>query len=74
MIGPDIMCIIVILTILCYIRIKYVTQLKTAFPAFAFFCNYPEDIKVSYKRFLENKLREQYDFEGVPIQIYFRSK
>lgn len=57
-----------------YIRIKYVTQLKTAFPAFAFFCNYPEDIKVSYKRFLENKLREQYDFEGVPIQIYFRSK
>ena len=57
-----------------YIRIKYVTQLKTAFPAFAFFCNHPDDIKVSYKRFLENKLREQYDFEGVPIQIYFRSK
>ncbi|MCD4774358.1 MAG: ribosome biogenesis GTPase Der [Bacteroidales bacterium] len=57
-----------------YIKIKYVTQLKTAFPAIAFFCNHPEDIKMSYRRFLENKLREHFDFEGVPIQIYFRSK
>ena len=57
-----------------YIKIKYVTQLKTAFPAFAFFCNYPEDVKVSYKRFLENKLRAMYDFEGVPLSIYFREK
>ncbi len=57
-----------------YIRIKYVTQLKTSFPAFAFFCNYPEDVKVSYRRFLENKLRVLYDFEGVPLSIYFREK
>ena len=57
-----------------YIRIKYVTQLKTSFPAFAFFCNHPQYVKEPYKRFLENKLRELFDFTGVPIQIYFREK
>jgi GTP-binding protein len=57
-----------------YVRIKYVTQLKTAFPAFAFFCNLPQYIRDPYKRFLENKIREHFNFTGVPIQIYFRKK
>ena len=57
-----------------YIRIKYVTQLPTYFPAFAFFCNMPQNIKESYKRFLENKIREKFDFNGTPIEIFFRKK
>lgn len=57
-----------------YVKIKYITQLPTKFPAFAFFCNFPEEIKDAYKRFLENKLRERYNFNGVPVQIYFRAK
>jgi len=57
-----------------YIKIKYITQLPTDFPAFAFFCNLPMDVKDSYKRFLENKIRENFNFQGVPIQIYFRKK
>ncbi len=57
-----------------YIKIKYVTQLKTYYPTFAFFCNFPQYIKEPYKRFLENRLREKYDFKGVPIEIYFRKK
>lgn len=57
-----------------YIKFKYVTQLPTKFPSFAFFCNFPEEVKDSYKRFLENKLREKYNFKGVPIQIHFRKK
>lgn len=57
-----------------YIRIKFVTQLPTHAPAFAFFCNLPQYIPDSYKRFLENKLRAQYNFEGVPIRIFFRKK
>ncbi len=57
-----------------YIKFKYVTQLPTNFPAFAFFCNFPLEVKEAYRRFLENKLREHFDFEGVPIQIYFRQK
>ncbi len=57
-----------------YIRIKYITQLKTATPMFAFFCNLPDDVKDSYKRFIENQIREHYDFTGVPIQIFFRKK
>ncbi len=56
------------------IKIKYITQLKTYFPAFAFFCNHPQHVKPSYKQFLENQLREHFDFEGVPIGIYFREK
>ena len=57
-----------------YVKIKYITQLKTAFPAFVFFCNLPQYIREPYKRFIENKIREQFDFTGVPIQIYFRKK
>ncbi len=57
-----------------YIRIKYVQQLPSYTPAFAFFCNLPQYIPDSYKRFLENKLRGQFDFNGVPIRIFFRKK
>lgn len=57
-----------------FIKIKFVSQLPTHAPAFAFFCNLPQYIRDDYKRFLENKLRENFDFEGVPIRIYFRKK
>jgi len=57
-----------------YIKIKYVTQLPTHAPSFAFFCNLPQYIKEPYRRFLENRLRESYNFTGVPIQIFFRKK
>ncbi len=57
-----------------YIRIKYVMQIKVPTPMFIFFCNLPDDVKDSYSRFLENKMREKYNFTGVPIQIYFRLK
>ncbi len=57
-----------------FIKIKYVTQLKTYAPTFVFFCNLPEHIKDPYKRYLENKLREHFPFTGVPIQIFFRKK
>lgn len=56
------------------VRIKYITQLKTPFPAFAFFCNLPQYVKDPYKRFLENKIREKFDFSGVPMEIYIRKK
>lgn len=57
-----------------YIRIKYITQLPTHNPTFAFFCNLPQYIKESYERFLENRLREKFGFMGVPIKIIFRKK
>ena len=57
-----------------YIKIKYVTQLPTRFPAFAFFCNLPQYIKDPYKRFLENQLRANFDLTGCPIQIFCRQK
>lgn len=57
-----------------YIRIKYVQQLASYGPSFAFFCNLPQYIPDSYKRFLENRLRERFDFQGVPIRIFFRKK
>lgn len=57
-----------------YIKVKYVTQLKGRSPMFAFFCNLPQYIKDPYKRFIENKIREHFDFKGVPIQIWFRQK
>jgi len=57
-----------------HIKIKYVTQLPTHSPKFAFFANLPQYIKEPYKRFLENKIREKWDFTGVPIEIYFRKK
>ncbi|MCQ2286086.1 MAG: ribosome biogenesis GTPase Der [Bacteroidales bacterium] len=56
------------------VKIKYVTQLPTPFPAFAFFCNLPQYVRDSYKRYLENQIREHWDFQGVPIEIYFRRK
>ena len=57
-----------------YIKIKYITQLSSPTPVFAFFCNLPQYIRDNYRRFLENKIRERWDFEGVPIMIYFRQK
>jgi len=57
-----------------YIRIKYVTQLPTNFPSFAFFCNLPQYVKDPYKRYLENRLRESFNFTGVPIRIFMRKK
>jgi GTP-binding protein len=57
-----------------YIKIKYVTQLKTYYPAFAFFCNHPQHVKQDYKNFLANQLRKTFDFTGVPIRLYFRQK
>jgi GTP-binding protein len=57
-----------------YIKIKYITQLPTNCPSFAFFCNLPQYIPESYKRFLENKLRANFDFSGVPLRLYFRKK
>ncbi|MCP9749501.1 ribosome biogenesis GTPase Der [Ferruginibacter sp. HRS2-29] len=56
------------------ISIKYVTQLPTRTPTFAFFCNFPDDIKTPYQNYLENKLRENFDFKGVPIRLFFRKK
>ena len=56
------------------IRIKYITQLPLAYPTFAFFCNLPQYVVDSYKRFLENQIRKHWDFQGVPIEIYFRRK
>ena len=56
------------------IKIKYVTQLPTAVPSFAFFCNFPDDVKTPYKNYLENKVRESFDFTGVPVRIFFRKK
>lgn len=57
-----------------YVKIKYIMQLKTAYPQFVFYCNLPQYIKDPYKRFVENRLREMYDFNGVPITIFFRQK
>jgi GTP-binding protein len=57
-----------------YIKIKYVTQLPTHSPVFAFFCNLPQYIKDPYKRYLENQLRKEFDFKGVPIRVVFRKK
>lgn len=57
-----------------YIRIKYITQLPTNNPTFAFFCNHPKDIKESYERFLVNKIREKFDYQGVPLKAVFRKK
>jgi GTP-binding protein len=56
------------------IRIKFITQLPTTVPSFAFFTNFPDDIKTPYRNYLENKLRENFDFKGVPVRIFFRKK
>ena len=57
-----------------YVKIKYITQLPTSFPAFAFFCNLPQYVKDPYKRFLENQLRKHFNLTGCPVQIYCRQK
>ena len=57
-----------------FIKIKYITQLPTYYPAFAFFCNNPKYVKPSYKNYLENQMRKHFDFQGVPISIFFREK
>ena len=57
-----------------YVKIKYITQLPTYTPQFAFFCNLPQYVKEPYKRFIENQLRKNFDFTGVPIEVYFRQK
>jgi GTP-binding protein len=57
-----------------FIKIKYATQLPTHAPSFAFFCNLPQYVKEPYKRYIENKIRERYNFSGVPMQIFFRKK
>jgi len=57
-----------------YVKIKYITQLPTSNPSFAFFCNHPKYVKESYRNFLENKIREKWDFSGVPVRIFFRQK
>jgi len=56
------------------IKIKFVTQLPTVVPSFAFFCNFPDDIKTPYQNYLENQLRQHFDFSGVPIRLFFRKK
>lgn len=57
-----------------YVKIKYATQVGGRSPVFVFFCNLPQYVKEPYRRFVENKLRENFDFEGVPIQVFFRQK
>lgn len=57
-----------------YVKIKFITQLPTPQPQFAFFCNLPQYVREPYKRFLENKLRKEFDFSGVPLSIYMRKK
>jgi GTP-binding protein len=56
------------------LKIKYIIQLPTAVPSFAFFCNFPDDVKQPYKNYLENQLREHFNFKGVPVRLFFRKK
>lgn len=56
------------------IKIKFITQLPTPVPSFVFFCNFPDDIKLPYRNYLENQLRENFNFSGVPVRIFFRKK
>ena len=56
------------------VKIKYITQLPTVVPSFAFFSNYPDEIKTPYRNYLENQLRANFDFKGVPIRVFFRKK
>lgn len=56
------------------VKIKFVTQLPTVVPSFAFFCNFPDDIKQPYKNYLENQLRQNFDLTGIPVRLYFRKK
>ncbi|WP_126970691.1 ribosome biogenesis GTPase Der [Gynurincola endophyticus] len=56
------------------VKVKYITQLPTHVPSFAFFCNFPDDIKQPYKNYLENQLRKNFDFSGIPVRLFFRKK
>jgi len=56
------------------VKIKYITQLPLSYPGFAFFCNYPQAIKEPYRLFIENKMRESFEFTGSPIAIVFKKK
>ena len=56
------------------IKIKFITQIPTVVPSFAFFCNFPDDVKSPYKNYLENQLRQNFNFKGVPVRIFFRKK
>jgi GTP-binding protein len=56
------------------IKIKYVTQIPTHVPSFAFFCNFPDEVKQPYKNYLENQLRQHFNFKGVPVRLFFRKK
>jgi len=56
------------------VKIKYVTQLPTVVPSFAFFCNFPDEIKTPYRNYLENQLRQNFNLTGIPVRIYFRKK
>jgi len=57
-----------------YVKIKYAMQLPTHAPSFSFFCNLPQYVKEPYKRYLENQIRKNFNFTGVPIQIFMRKK
>jgi len=57
-----------------FVKIKFCTQLPSAYPQFAFFCNLPQYVREPYKRFLENQLRKQFDFTGVPMTVFMRKK
>jgi GTP-binding protein len=57
-----------------YVKIKFCTQLPGYYPQFAFFCNLPQYVKDPYKRYLENQLRKNFNFEGVPVTIFMRKK
>jgi GTP-binding protein len=57
-----------------FIQVKYITQVQARFPSIAFFCNHPQYIQPSYERYLENKIREHFDFQGVPVRLIFRKK
>lgn len=57
-----------------YVKIKYITQLPTPYPSFVFFCNHPQYVREAYQRFLENRLRQHFNFEGVPMRLFFRKK
>ena len=56
------------------VKIKYATQLPIKYPAFVFFCNLPQYVKDPYKRFVENQLRKNWNFSGVPVKVFFREK
>ena len=57
-----------------HVKIKYVTQLPGGTPSFAFFCNLPQYINEPYRRFIENRIRENFDFTGIPVRVFFRKK